>query len=153
MKLNTLCGVSSAKSRKRVGRGIGSGRGKTSSRGVKGQKSRSGNSINGFEGGQQSIITALPKRGFNAYRKYQVQCFSIDDIQRISVKSNLVSNDVIDAKFLSINKLIPSARTKVKILMGKENKISIPLILRVNAISKNARDIIKALGCTVEILN
>ncbi|MBQ4874900.1 MAG: 50S ribosomal protein L15 [Rickettsiaceae bacterium H1] len=140
MRLNVLCN-NNLKNKKRVGRGIGSGRGKTSSRGVKGQKSRSGKSINGFEGGQQSIITSLPKRGFRSMRKEKLHCLNIGDIQKFCSRNKIKSGDVIDNELLFKFGLIKSLSTKVKIL-GRGN-LTIPVVFKVHSMSNSVKNIVE----------
>ena len=150
MKLNTLRN-GSLKSKKRVGRGIGSGRGKTSSRGIKGQKSRSGSAINSFEGGQQSIITSLPKRGFRPYygrNKLRQQCFNVNHIQKLCDVGKIKSGDVVDNHLFLSLRLIKSSSEKVKIL--GDGKLSVSLIFRVFAISSNAKEIIEKAGGVIQ---
>ncbi len=151
IRLNLLSNDGFSKKRKRVGRGIGSGRGKTSCRGVKGQKSRAGVSINGFEGGQQSFITALPKRGFNSNssRKKYVKCFNISKFQEMYISGHIKNGDVIDNKMLHSLKLIKNEKIRIKIL-GYGN-LSINLKFKVNAVTASAKQIIENVGGYVEI--
>ena len=88
------------KSKIRVGRGIGSGRGKTSGRGVKGQKSRSGVSIKSFEGGQMPLYRRLPKRGFNPISKDEVAILNLQKIQSYIDKKNINTNEVLNSDLL-----------------------------------------------------
>ena len=88
------------KSKIRVGRGIGSGKGKTSGRGVKGQKSRSGVAIKSFEGGQMPLYRRLPKRGFNSITKNNVAILNLEKIQSYIDKKNIKSSDVINSEIL-----------------------------------------------------
>ncbi len=90
MKLNTLNSKWS-KSKKRLGRGIGSTKGKTSGRGHKGQKSRSGVAIKSFEGGQMPLYRRLPKRGFNQFKKNKVGAINLDKIQKLFDKNKISS--------------------------------------------------------------
>ena len=95
MKINQLKkNLTSKKSRKRVGRGSGSGLGKTSGRGVKGQKSRSGVSINGFEGGQMPLYRRLPKRGFKNPFKIKVQQINFNTLTNLINKYNIDSSNI-----------------------------------------------------------
>lgn len=116
----------SLKSRKRVGRGIGSGMGKTSTRGVKGQKSRSGVAIKGFEGGQTPIHMLLPKRGFKS-RKKSLLPITLNRISEVCSKNSLKSV-VLDKKFLLDNKLISSEKQEVKFVLGRTKLNNIPSI-------------------------
>ena len=114
MDLNNL--VKNNKKKIRVGRGIGSGRGKTSSRGHKGQKSRSGVAIKSFEGGQMPLYRRLPKRGFKSFQKNTVAILNLSKIQKImdKTKNNIKSN--LDIKILKEKKLINKKYNKLKIL-------------------------------------
>ena len=89
----------------RVGRGIGSGKGKTSGRGVKGQKSRSGVAIKSFEGGQMPLYRRLPKRGFNSISKESVAILNLDKIQFYIDKKNIKPNEVLNSELLKKLKL------------------------------------------------
>ena len=104
------------KSKIRVGRGIGSGKGKTSGRGVKGQKSRSGVAIKSFEGGQMPLYRRLPKRGFNPIKKSNIAILNLEKIQSYIDKKNLNASDVINSNLLKKLKLINKNSVKLKIL-------------------------------------
>ena len=123
MKLNTIKEQDGAtRNRKRVGRGIGSGRGKTSGSGHKGQKARSGVSINGFEGGQMPIHRRLPKRGFNnIFRKNYVEV-NLDRIQTALDAGNLDKKQPVDAAALVAAGVISKARDGVRVLANGESK-------------------------------
>ena len=114
MKLNSL--VKNNKKKIRVGRGIGSGKGKTSARGHKGQKSRSGVAIKSFEGGQMPLYRRLPKRGFKSLNKNEIAILNLSKIQTIidKKKNNLTTN--LDLKILKEKKLINKKFKKLKIL-------------------------------------
>ena len=114
MQLNSL--VKNNKKKIRVGRGIGSGRGKTSSRGHKGQKSRSGVSIKSFEGGQMPLYRRLPKRGFKSLNKNNTAILNLSKIQQIIEKSKNNIKDSLDLKILKEKKLINKKFLKLKIL-------------------------------------
>ena len=125
MKLNSLL---KTKEIKRVGRGIGSGKGKTSGRGVKGQKSRSGVAIKSFEGGQMPLYRRLPKRGFNPIlNKQKLAVINLAQLQSLFEKNKISSDIKIDLKFLKTHKLIKKNVTKFKILgVGDvKNKINL----------------------------
>ena len=126
MKLNELHDKDGAtKSRKRVGRGIGSGSGKTSGRGVKGQSSRSGVAINGFEGGQMPIYRRLPKRGFkNLFRK-DLSEVSLARVQAAIDAKKLDAKAVVDAAALIKAGIISRARDGVKLLGNGELKAKV----------------------------
>ena len=115
------------KSKIRVGRGIGSGKGKTSGRGVKGQKSRSGVAIKSFEGGQMPLYRRLPKRGFKSLVKKNTAILNLSKIQNIidKPKNNIKNN--LDLKTLKEKKLINKNFTKLKILGSGEIKKNIEI--------------------------
>ena len=112
------------KSKMRVGRGIGSGKGKTSGRGVKGQKSRSGVAIKAFEGGQMPLYRRLPKRGFNAIKRYQaiIAIMNLEKIQSFINQKTINPNDTINIELLKKLKLINKNSQKLKILGTGEIK-------------------------------
>ncbi len=110
------------KTKIRVGRGIGSGKGKTSGRGVKGQKSRSGVAIKSFEGGQMPLYRRLPKRGFNPIGEKNIAILNLDKIQLYIDKKNIKVNDIINASLLKKLKLINKNSVKLKILGSGEIK-------------------------------
>ena len=119
MKLNELSDNPGAtKTRKRVGRGIGSGKGKTAGRGVKGQKARTGVAIKGFEGGQMPLHRRLPKRGFtNIFRKSYVEV-SLDTVQEAIAAGRLDAGQTIDAGALKAAGLIRRAKDGIRLLGG-----------------------------------
>ncbi|HUV50852.1 MAG TPA: 50S ribosomal protein L15 [Anaerolineae bacterium] len=146
MKLNELSPPKgSRKPRKRLGRGVGSGTGKTAGRGTKGQNSRSGGGVRpGFEGGQMPIHRRLPKRGFiNIFRK-NIATVNIRDLSRFETGS------VVDEAALIGCGLIKGRNDGIKLL--GQGDIKYPLIIRVNDISKGARDKIEAIGGKIEVL-
>jgi large subunit ribosomal protein L15 len=100
----------------RVGRGIGSGKGKTSGRGVKGQKSRSGVAIKSFEGGQMPLYRRLPKRGFNPIIKVKIAKINLEKIQIFIEKKVINSADIINSDLLKKLKIINKSSAKLKIL-------------------------------------
>ena len=104
------------KTKLRVGRGIGSGKGKTSGRGVKGQKSRSGVAIKSFEGGQMPLYRRLPKRGFNPINKKTIAILNLDKIQSYIDKKNIKTTDTLNSNLLKKLKLIDQNSIKLKIL-------------------------------------
>tara|TARA_B100001121_G_scaffold296276_1_gene301476 strand:+ start:240 stop:698 length:459 start_codon:yes stop_codon:yes gene_type:complete len=132
-------------SKKRLGRGIGSGKGKTSGRGVKGQKSRSGVAIKSFEGGQMPLYRRLPKRGFNPIKnKGRFAVINLSKIQALIDKKIISSENKIDLKLLKSHNLIKKNVTKFKILgMGDlKSKISIDT----NLVSKSAKNKLSKTG-------
>jgi large subunit ribosomal protein L15 len=148
MDLSTLKPASgSTKKTKRIGRGQGSGRGGTSTRGHKGQKSRSGYSKKiGFEGGQMPLQRVVPKSGFKNINRVEYKAINLDVLQQLAVKRNLTS---IDLSAL-INAGIASKNDKIKILGGGtlDKKIDV----KAHAFSKSAIEAIEKLEGTTEIL-
>ena len=112
MKLNEL--IKTNKKKIRVGRGIGSGKGKTSGRGHKGQKSRSGVAIKSFEGGQMPLYRRLPKRGFNPILKQEIAILNLDKIQSHIDKKNIKTSEIINSVLLKKLKLINKNSIKLK---------------------------------------
>ncbi len=100
----------------RVGRGIGSGKGKTSGRGVKGQKSRSGVAIKSFEGGQMPLYRRLPKRGFNPIKRQSIAVLNLEKIQSFIDKKTIDTKSVLNSSLLKKLKLINKNSNKLKIL-------------------------------------
>ena len=125
MQLNNL--IKTNKKKTRVGRGIGSGKGKTSSRGHKGQKSRSGVSIKSFEGGQMPLYRRLPKRGFKSLYKNNTAILNLSKIQNIIDKTNNGIKQSLDLKILKEKKLIGKNFNKLKILGTGEIKKNIDI--------------------------
>ena len=137
------------KSKIRVGRGIGSGKGKTSGRGVKGQKSRSGVAIKSFEGGQMPLYRRLPKRGFNQPSKEKIAILNLEKIQTYINKKTINSKDVINTSLLKKLKLINKNSTKLKILGTGEIKEKINV--EANLASKSALEKLEKIGGTIQI--
>ena len=133
----------------RVGRGIGSGKGKTCGRGVKGQKSRSGVSIKAFEGGQMPLYRRLPKRGFNSFGKINIAIMNLEKIQTFIDEKTINSNDLINTDLLKKMKLINKNSQKLKILGTGEIKDKIKI--EADLISKSAREKLEKAGGTVQI--
>ena len=125
MQLNTLTKIN--KKKIRVGRGIGSGKGKTSSRGHKGQKSRSGVAIKSFEGGQMPLYRRLPKRGFKSFKKDNTAILNLSKIQNMLDKSKNNLKNNIDLKTLQEKNLINKKFLKLKILGNGEIKSTIEI--------------------------
>jgi len=109
----------------RVGRGIGSGKGKTSGRGVKGQKSRSGVAIKSFEGGQMPLYRRLPKRGFNSIKKEKVAIINLKNIQNFIEINKINPEENINIEILKKKKIINKSSTKIKILGSGELNVKI----------------------------
>ena len=146
----TLNSTSKVISKKmRVGRGIGSGKGKTSGRGVKGQKSRSGVAIKSFEGGQMPLYRRLPKRGFNKIGKIKIAKINLEKIQFFIDKKTLKSNDVINAKILKQLKIINKNSQQLKIL-GK-GEIKVKINIETDLVSKSAKEKLEKIGGSIQI--
>ncbi len=150
MKLNQIKStLISNKKRKRVGRGSGSGIGKTSGRGVKGQKSRSGVSINGFEGGQMPLYRRLPKRGFKNINKIKIQQISIKTLNQIITKYSL-DVDLIQENDLFKRKIFKKSKGNLKLLnVGKTDK---KINIEISYASKSAISSIEKAGGKVQLL-
>ena len=150
MKLNEICDNQGAtKDRKRLGRGAGSGTGKTSGRGHKGQKSRAGATINGFEGGQMPIYRRLPKRGFkNPFRK-QYRIVNVDDIQRAIDAGKIKAGAELDAKSLQDSGVVGKGKSGIRVL-GR-GKINTAVNLNVAGASKTAITAIEKAGGKVTV--
>ena len=145
--LNTTGKVTTKKIR--VGRGIGSGKGKTSGRGMKGQKSRSGVAIKSFEGGQMPLYRRLPKRGFNSLNKINVARINLDKIQSFIDQKTINSNEKIDIDLLKKLKIINKNSQKLKILGNGEIKTKI--IIEADLISKSAKEKLEKIGGSIQI--
>ena len=133
----------------RVGRGIGSGKGKTSGRGIKGQKSRSGVAIKSFEGGQMPLYRRLPKRGFKPIDKIKIATINLEKIQNFIDKKTISSTDKIDVKLLKKLKIINKNSQKLKILGTGEIKIKINI--EADLISKSAKEKLEKIGGSILI--
>lgn len=148
MKLNALNSKNS-KSKKRLGRGIGSSKGKTSGRGHKGQKSRSGVAIKSFEGGQMPLYRRLPKRGFNSIRKINVARINLDKIQFFIDQKKINPNNKINSELLKKLKIINKNSQKLKILGNGEIKVKINI--EADLISKSAKKKLEKVGGLIQI--
>ena len=148
MELNNL--VKNNKKKIRVGRGIGSGRGKTSSRGHKGQKSRSGVAIKSFEGGQMPLYRRLPKRGFKALSKKNTAILNLSKIQSIYEKNKDKLNTSLDLESLKDKKFINKKYSQLKILGTGELKIKVDITA--HHASKQAKEKIEKIGGKLNIL-
>jgi large subunit ribosomal protein L15 len=150
MRLNTLSSKS-YKPKKRLGRGIGSGKGKTSGRGHKGQKSRSGVAIKSFEGGQMPLYRRLPKRGFKTLaNKKNFAIMNLFKIQEIIDKKKVLLDNKISLSNLQKINSINKKYKKIKIL--GEGNLKQKLDIEVNAISKSAKEKIEKLGGKVILI-
>ena len=148
MELNSLS--KNNKKKQRVGRGIGSGRGKTSSRGHKGQKSRSGVAIKSFEGGQMPLYRRLPKRGFKTFNKDHIATLNLSKIQSFFDKSKDDIKSSLDIKFFKEKKLISKKYNKLKILGSGDLKTKVEIIA--NFASKQALEKIQKAGGKINII-
>ena len=148
MQLNSLLKLN--KKKIRVGRGIGSGKGKTSARGHKGQKSRSGVAIKSFEGGQMPLYRRLPKRGFKSLRKNDVAILNLSKIQNIVDKSKKDIKNSLDLKILKEKNLINKKFLKLKILGTGEIKKNIEI--SAHFVSKQALSKIEKAGGKINII-
>ena len=133
----------------RVGRGIGSGKGKTSGRGVKGQKSRSGVAIKSFEGGQMPLYRRLPKRGFNPLSKNQIAILNLDKIQSYIDKKSINIGDVLNSSLLKKLNLINKNSNKLKILGSGEIKDKINI--EADLASKSAIEKLEKIGGSIQL--
>ena len=142
MKLNSL--IKTNKKKIRPGRGIGSGKGKTSGRGHKGQKARSGVAIKSFEGGQMPLFRRLPKRGFKSFKKSNTAILNLSNLQTFFDQKKITFDNNLDLKTLQSKNIIAKKYEKLKILGQGEikNKIN----LSVNFVSKQAKEKIEKIG-------
>ena len=134
----------------RVGRGIGSGKGKTSGRGVKGQKSRSGVAIKSFEGGQMPLYRRLPKRGFNPLKKEKIAIINLSKISELIEKKKINEKEKVSLDALKKVKILSKSYKKIKILGTGEIKFKINLVA--DFVSKSAKVKLEKIGGTI-ILN
>ena len=151
MKINELkSNLTSNKKRKRVGRGSGSGLGRTAGRGMKGQKSRSGVSIKGFEGGQMPLYRRLPKRGFKNPFQKKIQQINFNHIEQLIKKYKLDSSTLKEKDFFD-KKLFKKSKGKLKLLNIGE--ISSPINIEISHASKKAIESVEKLGGKVTLIN
>ena len=152
MELNKLNDNSGATgSRKRIGRGTGSGIGKTSGKGHKGQKSRSGVSINGFEGGQMPIHRRLPKRGFKKYNRKVYRILNLGEIQKLIDNGKIDHSKEIDNSSLLSSGIFANIKDGIRILARGEIKSKVNI--KVNGASKTAVEQVKKAGGNITIIN
>ncbi len=147
--LNSTVKIKSSK--KRLGRGIGSGKGKTSGRGVKGQKSRSGVAIKSFEGGQMPLYRRLPKRGFNPIKKIKIAKINLDQLQAFVEKKRINSSGQINLESLKKSKIINKSYSKFKILAN--GNLNLKIDIEADFSSVSAKEKIEKLGGTIKIKN
>ena len=138
-------------SKKRLGRGIGSGKGKTSGRGVKGQKSRSGVAINSFEGGQMPLYRRLPKRGFNPINKDKIAKINLDQLQKFLDMKKIDPGAQINLESLKKSKIIKKSYLKFKILSN--GNLTTKINIEADFISISAKEKIEKLGGELKIKN
>tara|TARA_Y100000992_G_scaffold206007_1_gene140857 strand:- start:202 stop:654 length:453 start_codon:yes stop_codon:yes gene_type:complete len=147
IKLNTRNKINKLKIR--VGRGIGSGKGKTSGRGVKGQKSRSGVAIKSFEGGQMPLYRRLPKRGFNPIVKKNIAILNLDKIQYHIDNNKIKKNDLLNSELLKKLNLINKNCSKLKILGTGQIKDKINI--EADLASKSAVEKLEKIGGSIQL--
>ncbi len=133
----------------RVGRGIGSGKGKTSGRGVKGQKSRSGVAIKSFEGGQMPLYRRLPKRGFNPLKKEKIAVMNLNKIQNLIETKRINENEQININSLKKAKILGKSYKKIKILGTGEIKLKINITA--DFASKAAKEKLEKAGGAISL--
>ena len=152
MRLNTIKPSDGSKKEvRRVGRGIGSGFGKTAGRGHKGQKSRAGGFHKvGFEGGQMPIHRRLPKRGFTNINRVPFVELNLDNIEKLIVNKKINNQKAINSEYLLELGLIKKITSKVKLLAKGEIKSKINI--EVSAASSKARELVEKVGGTVNVL-
>ena len=137
--------------KKRLGRGIGSGKGKTSGRGVKGQKSRSGVAIKSFEGGQMPLYRRLPKRGFNPINKNKIAKINLDQLQNFLNNKKIDPQNQINLESLKKNKLINKSYLRYKILAN--GNLTSKINIEADYSSVAAKDKIEKIGGVLKIKN
>ena len=148
--MTSLNSLNNLKTKKiRVGRGIGSGKGKTSGRGVKGQKSRSGVAIKSFEGGQMPLFRRLPKRGFNPLNRNKVAKLNLNKIQSLIDKKIISEANILNLETLKKFKIVGNKYNKIKILGSGEikNKVN----ASIDFISSSAKEKLEKLGSKINI--
>ena len=147
--LNTLTNLK--KKKIRVGRGIGSGKGKTSGRGVKGQKSRSGVAIKSFEGGQMPLYRRLPKRGFNPVNKNDVAVINLGDLQKLIDTKKIKTDEKININTLKKKKLLRKSINKFKVLSN--GNFNSKIDIEADYSSKTALEKIEKAGGQITVKN
>ena len=147
--LNTLKKIKVKKIR--VGRGIGSGKGKTSGRGIKGQKSRSGVAIKSFEGGQMPLYRRLPKRGFNSIHKNETGLLNLAEIQSFIESKKIKPSEKIDLALLKKLNIVKKKYKKLKVLGNGDVKEK--LDIEVNYLSNSAKTKLQKSGSNIKIIN
>ena len=151
MRLNEISDNPYSKhNKKRVGRGIGSGKGKTSGKGHKGQKARSGVAIKGFEGGQMPLHRRLPKHGFNNIFRKQYTIIGLDDLQKAIDEGKIDDKKIINAKVLKDNGVINRIKDGIKLLGN--GSINSKIEIEVTAASSSAKKAIEKVNGKISIL-
>tara|TARA_Y100000590_G_scaffold438778_1_gene561976 strand:+ start:1780 stop:2238 length:459 start_codon:yes stop_codon:yes gene_type:complete len=135
----------------RVGRGIGSGKGKTSGRGVKGQKSRSGVAIKSFEGGQMPLYRRLPKRGFKTINKTKIAKINLEKLQNLIDKKIIKNDEKININTLKKIKILNNSYSKIKILGKGEVKVKVEI--EADFCSKSAKEKIEKISGKIILKN
>tara|TARA_B100001123_G_scaffold423029_1_gene532737 strand:- start:384 stop:836 length:453 start_codon:yes stop_codon:yes gene_type:complete len=149
MKLNSL-NIKIKKRTKRLGRGIGSSKGKTCGRGVKGQKSRSGVAIKSFEGGQMPLYRRLPKRGFKSFKKDKIAIINLSRLESIVKNKQITPNNKVTLSALQKSKLINKKYKKLKLLGGGDIKEKFDA--EINYISNIAKEKIEKIGGKITLI-
>ena len=150
--MTSLNSLNNLKTKKiRVGRGIGSGKGKTSGRGVKGQKSRSGVAIKSFEGGQMPLYRRLPKRGFNPIRKNDLAIINLGDLQKLIDNKKISTDSKINIDTFKKSKLFRKSINKFKVLSNGDFNSKIDI--EADYSSKNAKEKIEKAGGQITVKN
>ena len=150
--MNLLNNIAKIKiSKKRLGRGIGSGKGKTSGRGVKGQKSRSGVAIKSFEGGQMPLYRRLPKRGFNPINKKKIAKINLDQLQNFVNRKRIDTSVLINLETLKKSNIITKSFMKFKILGN--GKLTSKIDIEADYSSISAKEKIEKMGGVLKIRN
>ena len=150
MKLNSLV-AKNKKSKKRLGRGIGSSKGKTSGRGHKGQKSRSGVAIKSFEGGQMPLYRRLPKRGFKKINlKKNIAIVNLSKLQKSIEKNNILLSKKVSLSTLQKSNIVNKKYTRLKLLGSGELKVKFDV--ETNFISSSAKEKIEKLGGKISLI-
>ena len=150
--MNILSNTTKVKtSKKRLGRGIGSGKGKTSGRGIKGQKSRSGVAIKSFEGGQMPLYRRLPKRGFNPINRKKIAKINLDQLQSFVDSKRVNPENGINLEILKKNKIINKSYVKYKILAN--GNLTSKINIEADFSSISAKEKIEKLGGELKIKN
>ena len=147
--LNTLNNIKTKKIR--VGRGIGSGKGKTSGRGVKGQKSRSGVAIKSFEGGQMPLYRRLPKRGFNPVNKNDIAVINLGDLQNLIDNKKIKADEKININTFKKSKLFRKSINKFKVLSN--GNFNSKIDIEADYSSKVAKEKIEKVGGKITLKN